>query len=69
MRLIDLLNLLKCCSTDYVTVSILYENDKSCRTYHGFASELLKKIKMVYLCESVVVNYKNGYTIGITCVL
>ena len=49
MRLIDLLNLLKCCSTDYVNVSILHDNDKSCRTYCGFASELLKKIKMVYL--------------------
>lgn len=69
MRLIDLLNLLKCCSTCYVNVSILYDNDKSCRTYCGFASELLKKIKMVYLCESIVVNYKNGYTIEITCVL
>ena len=69
MCLYDLLILLKKCSSSSVKVSIICESDKSSYTYHGYADELLEKIKKSLLYHSVVVRYVDGYSISITCVL
>ena len=69
MCLYDLLILLKKCSCPCVNVFIVCENDKVSYSYHGFSDELLEKIKKSLLYHAVVVNYVDGYSIKIVCVL
>lgn len=68
MKLIDLLILLKESAYD-VYVDLFFDNEKKCITYCGYASDLIDKIKLCYMFNAVVVDYKKSSTIHIVCVL
>lgn len=68
MKLIDLLVLLKKSSYD-VYVDLFLDGEKKCITYYGYACDLLEKIKVCYMFNAVVVDYKKSSHIHIVCVL